>query len=142
MTYATQQNLTDRYSDRMLVQLTDRGDVSTGVIDVDVVNEALAETDALIDGYLKGRYKLPLAVTPPLVNGLAKQIAIYKLHTHAPDDKIKDEYDAALKTLVQISQGVVQLDVAGAEPEGASANGVQAKDRERDMTPENMKGFV
>ncbi len=142
MSYATQQQLVDRYSERMLVQLTDRALPATGEIDPDVIARALADTDATIDGYLKGRYQLPLASVPPLVTDLALQIAIYKLHRKTPDEKIRKDYDDALRTLRDIANGVVRLDVAGVEPEASGASGVKTNDRERPLTPENLKGFV
>ncbi len=142
MSYATEQQLVDRYSERMLVQLTDRALPATGEIDPDVIARALADTDATIDGYLKGRYRLPLASVPPLVTDLALAIAIYKLHRKAPDEKIRKDYDDALRTLRDIANGVVRLDVAGVEPEASGASGVKTNDRERPLTPENLKGFV
>src|SRR5581483_5414709 len=142
MSYATQEELIDRYSERMLVQLTDRAQPATGEIDAAVVARALADTDATIDGYLKGRYRLPLAETPPLVTDLALQIAIYKLHRKSPDEKIRKDYDDALRTLRDIASGTVRLDVAGVEPAASGASGVKTNDRERPLTPENLKGFV
>src|SRR5690606_6605607 len=47
----------------LLVALTDRAEVATGEIDQDVVDRALADTDAMIDGYIAARYALPLAAT-------------------------------------------------------------------------------
>lgn len=61
MPYANLSGLTARYGQHMLVDLTDRALPPTGQIDVDVVQAALEDTDALIDGYLAGRYALPLA---------------------------------------------------------------------------------
>ena len=55
MTYATLDQLTDRYTERLLRQLTDRAAPPAGAIDAEVVDRALADTDAVIDGYLAGR---------------------------------------------------------------------------------------
>lgn len=142
MTYATLQQLIDRYGEDVLIQATDRVQPAAGVIDTGVVDRALADTDAAIDGYLAGRYKLPLAQTPTLVVDLALAVAIYKLHRFAPDQKIKDEYEAALKTLREIAQGIVRLNVEGAEPAASGASGVKTNDRERPLTEENMKGWI
>lgn len=142
MTYTTLAILTDRFGDRALVDLTDRADPATGAIDVAVIDRALADTDAVIDGYLKGRYVLPLVETPPLLVDIASSIAIYKLHRYTPDEKIKKDYDDAMRSLRDIARGDLRLDVAGAEPEGSGSSGVQATDRERPMTPENLRGFV
>ena len=125
----------------MLIRLTDRGEVATETIDTDVIDRALADADAVINGYL-GRYALPLAATPPLIADLAQAIAIWKLHVYEPDPKIKADYDQALKSLAQISSGVIQLDLDGAEPEGAGGTGVEITDRDRPLTEATMKGFI
>lgn len=142
MGYVTQQQLVDRFGERLLLQVADRADPPAGTIDADVVARALADTDAMIDGYLAGRYILPLAATPPLLTDLAAAIAIYKLHVFAPDQKIADDYKDAVSTLTKIATGTVKLPVAGVEPAGAGSAGVVTIDRERDFTPENLKGFI
>lgn len=142
MPYATQAQLIERYGEPMLVELTDRAEPPTGEIDASVVDRALADTDALIDGFLKGRYQLPLAQTPPLVVDLALAIAVYKLHRNVASEKIRRDYDDALKVLRDIAAGVVRLDVDGAEPAASGLSGVKTNDRERPLTPENLKGFI
>lgn len=142
MTYATQALLVGRFGERLLLQVADRADPPAGAIDAGVVARALADTDAMIDGYLAGRYVLPLEATPPLLVDLAAAIAIYKLHIFAPEQKIADDYKDAVATLSKISTGTVKLPVAGVEPAGAGSAGVVTIDRERDFTPENLKGFI
>ena len=142
MPYASLEDLTDRFGERMLVALTDRADTPTGEVDADVVNRALTDTDALIDGYLAARYALPLDAVPPLVVDLAQTIAIWKLHTAAPDPKIEEDYKLALKSLEAISKGTIRLGVAGLEPETSGASGARMTDRERPFTAENLKGFI
>lgn len=142
MPYATLAQLTDRYGAQMLVNLTDRAEIATGEIDEAVIDRALADTDAFIDGFLAGRYVLPLAVTPPLLADLAQVIAIWKLHTHAPDPKIEADYKDARKTLEGIARGDVRLPVAGVEPAGTGGSGARITDRDRPFTEANLKGFI
>lgn len=142
MTYATLAQLTDRYGEKTLRQLTDRASPPAGVVDAAVVDRALADADAVIDGYLKGRYVLPLADTPPLLADLAQAIAIYKLHVRAPDPKIEKDYENAMRSLREIAQGIVRLDIAGVEPAASGASGVKTTDRDRPMTADNLKGFI
>ncbi len=142
MTYASQSDLVERYGETMLINLSDRADPPANVIDAGVVTRALEDTDASINGYLSGRYQLPLQVTPSLLRDLAQTIAVYKLHRDSVSDKIRQDYADALKQLALISTGTVRLDVAGVEPASSGSNGVQASDRQRDMTPDNLRGFV
>lgn len=142
MSYASQDDLVERYGTPMLLDLTDRADPPAGTIDAGVVASALTNADAAIDGYLLGRYVLPLATTPDLLRDLAQSIAIYKLHRNSVPDMIANDYASALKTLSLISSGTVRLNVAGVEPTASGATGVRATDRKPDMTPGNLRGFV
>ncbi len=142
MTYSSLQQLTNRYGDAMLVSLTDRAAVSTGLVDTSIVDQALADTDATVDGYLASRYTLPLVTVPPLIADLATSIAIWKLHTFAPDDKIKADFTSAMATLAAIAAGTVRIPVAGIAPAGTGGSGARVTDRERPMTADNLKGFI
>lgn len=143
MTYCTLQDLTDRYGENMLVALTDRGDVATGQVDSGVVDRALADTDATIDGYLAVRYALPLAEIPAMVVDLAQAIAIWKLHVAAPDPKIEADYTQAMKTLAAISAGTVRIpNAAGLATTGTGGTGARLTDRARPFTADNLKGFI
>ncbi len=142
MPYANLQDLTDRYGEPLLIDLTDRAEVPTGSVDTDVVDRALADTDAVIDGYLAARYALPMASVPTIITDLALQIAIYKLHIFEPGEKIGNDYKAALAMLKEIGAGVIQLQVAGIETPGTGGSGARTTDRERPMTGTTLKGFV
>ena len=142
MAYATAQQLEDKFGTRLLVDLTDRADPSTGMIDGDVVGRAITDAEATIDGYLAARYVLPLATVPPLVTDLALALAIYKLHTYSPDPKFTDDYKMAIRTLEQISRGMIRLPVAGIEPKGTGGGGARVTDRERPLSAGSMKGFI
>lgn len=142
MTYTTLEQLTQRFGAERLRQLTDRATPPAGAIDTDVVNRALEDTDAEIDGYLAVRYKLPIADTPTLLRDLALSIAIYKLHVRDAAEKIVKDYDAAIRTLRLIAKGEVKLNLEGVEPAGSGSSGVRTTDRERPMTEANLKAFI
>lgn len=142
MPYTSQADLTDRYGERLLVELTDRGEVATGTVSTDAVDRAIADADALIDGYLGVRYALPLAATPPLVADIARAVAIHKLHVYTPSEKVEADFRHALKMLDDIAAGRLRLPVAGVEPEGQGGSGARMTDRDRPFTGDNLKGFV
>lgn len=142
MTYATQAMLVTRFGEAMMIQTTDRATPATGAIDAGLVAQELANTDAVINGYVGNRYRLPLSPVPELVTDLALSIAIYKLHAFAPDEKIVRDHDAAIRTLRDIAANVVKLDAAGIEPASSGASGVQFIDRERPLSPETLTGFI
>lgn len=142
MAYTSLAQLTDRYSRGALVKLTDRADVATGLVDADVIDRALADADAQIDGYLAVRYEMPLATTPPLIADLAQVITFWKLHTYDPDAKVKTDYENALRMLRDISAGTLRIQAAGVELTGTGGSGVQITDRERPLSAAQMKGFI
>lgn len=143
MSYATLDNLIDRFGRDLLLQITDRADPPAEDIDADVVARALLDTDEFINGFL-GRYKTPLAEVPGLLTDLAQVIAIYKLHRYQPDPKIVEDYKDALRALRDIASGAIRLAVSetGAEPEAAKVTGIRVSDRVRPLTAENLKGFI
>jgi len=143
VSYATLEQLIEKLGEPTLVQLTDRDQPATGAIVVGRVDRALADTDAVIDGYLAGRYRLPIeGGVPDLLVDLALAIASYKLHPFTPDGKIKDDYGDAIAALGKIATGTIRLQIAGLEPTSSGSSGVQAIDRERPLTPESMRGFI
>lgn len=143
MTYTTQDLLVARVGEALLISLTDRGTPPTGAIVSTVVDRALADTDALIDGYLAVRYQLPLSEIPAIVADIAGAIAIWKLHTYDPDPKIAADFKAATMLLTQIAAGAVRIPGAlGVDPPGTGGTGAQVTDRERTFTADSMRGFI
>jgi phage gp36-like protein len=142
MPYCTQQNLIDRYGDDMLRDLTDRAIPLAGAIDATTVTEAIANADAMIDGYLLGRYSLPLATTPGMVKQLSQVIAIYNLHRHGTDEKIRTDYEDALKRLKDIQSGVFVLNVAGVEPAATPKGSVETNGITPAFTGGSMTGLI
>ena len=116
MTYATQQQLIERFGETEITQLSDRD--RNGAIDSNVVARALADADALIDSYVGKRHALPLAETPPRIAGIAADIAYFKLFRNDPPDYVRTAFEDAMKALKDISNGaaVIELGTGGTEP--------------------------
>jgi len=146
MPYCTIAQLIDRYSERFLVELSDRADAApeTPAVDSGLFDRAIADACAEIDGYLLGRYRLPIDAPPPLLIDLAQRMAIYKAHAAIVPEKIRDDYKDALKTLLLIAQGAIRLPgLDGAESTGSGlAGGVQMTAPDRPMTNQTMKGYI
>ncbi|MDH5786403.1 MAG: DUF1320 family protein [Chromatiales bacterium] len=107
MPYCTKQNLIDRYGEEELIQLTDRA--GNGVIDDGVLDQAITDAAAEIDGYLAGRYQLPLAVTPPILTVYACDMTRYRLYDDAATEQVEKRYQDAIKFLRLATDGKVQL---------------------------------
>ena len=98
-------------SDQDLIELTD--DNGAGVVDQSVVDKAVAAAGDLIDGYLRGRYTLPLDPVPGLLATLAADITLYRLYARKPrltvPESLADKHKNALKILDGIQKGTVTL---------------------------------
>lgn len=115
MSYALLDDLNDRFGEREIVQLADRdGD---GEPDEDVISDALADADALIDSYLEKRYTLPLDPVPATMLRVACVLARYFLYKDAPSDKVRTDYEDAIAWLKDVAKGIVQLGVTQDEPQ-------------------------
>lgn len=118
--YASIDNLKALTGERTLVQLTDRADPPAGEIDQAIVGKALQDASDLIDGYVGVPYALPLTAVPPMLRGLAEDIAHFRLYREAPPEEVRKRYEEAVKTLEKISKGVVKLPGAAAAGDGAA----------------------
>ena len=142
MAYTTQADLITLYGEQMLLGLTDIGMPASGQIDPDMVARAISDADAMIDGYLRERYVVPLASPPPEISAISAAIAIWKLHAFEPGKKIETDYRDARETLKDIAKGLNKLDVTTVTPVTTGSTGAMITDRERPLTEANMKGFI
>ncbi|MGO1072566.1 gp436 family protein [Lysobacter sp. CA199] len=91
--------------------------------------ELIDEADALIDGYLARRYKLPLPRIPKLLSTWARAIVRYKLHPQRHGDERTDpvvrDYRDALKFLELVATGKFSLGIDDPNEGPQSEGGVQ-----------------
>lgn len=123
MSYATAQDLIDRFGETELAELTDR--VNGAVIDVTVIGRALADADAEINGYLVSRYTLPLAITSPILTKFAGDIARYQLYDTRASEQVTARYNDAIKFMKSLASGLVSLGIDSVGEPVASAGGAQ-----------------
>lgn len=109
MGYATQADLSTRYGERELIQVTDKAKPPTGSVDGVVVARALADADAEIDARLAVRYAVPVVTPPAIVVDCACRIARYKLHEDRATEKIRADYEDAIKFLADVAAGRANL---------------------------------
>lgn len=117
MSYATLSDMTTRFGEIELAQLTDRTEGL--VIQQDVLDRALDDATAEVNGYLATRYRLPLAVVPQLLVRLVCDISRYRLYDERTTEAVRQRYEDSVRMLKSISSGAVLL--AGAELTGADA---------------------
>ncbi len=92
-----------------------------------LIDAAIADADAEIDGYLAKRYAVPLAPVPKVINKFSKDIALYNLMSRAGLDEEGREgnyltrYNAAIKFLTLVAEGKVSLGTEASDPGEAAA---------------------
>ncbi len=121
--YASPADIAAQYGAEALLLLTDRG--GDGGADAGAAERALADAAAEIDGYLAGRYELPLepgraaALRRPAVD-----IAVYRLAADAATatDERRRRYEDARRYLERIASGEIRLgaDALPAPPSAAA----------------------
>ena len=144
MSYATPQDIINRYPNRDLVQLTNE-DPTLTTINTTALQQGLDDASAEIDGYLGGRFTLPLTNVPEVLNRLACDVAIYRLQSLRPLHDLADarrRYDDAIAMLTKVASGEMTLGIGADGHETASARGSeQVAGPVRIFNRKSMKGF-
>lgn len=130
--YITREDVAAAVSLAELVQLSN--DEGYGEPDWQIVDRAIAYACELADGYLMGRYALPLETAPSILRHLCTDIARHWLHQRRINaaelpKPLQAAYDNAVKLLVQIRDGKIHLGIRAAaaatekpQPEGGAYN--------------------
>ena len=138
MTYATESDMISRFGQDEIQQLTDRN--NAGMIDVTVLGMALADADATINGYLAGRYILPLTVVPAALVKRAADLARYYLFGIQAPDLVKSNHDDALTWLKQVNTGIVELGIDQATI-SAETSGISVKTNTRIFSASTLSDY-
>ena len=123
--YCAVEDIETQLSTPTLIQLS--SDDGQDEIDRTVVDEAILYSSTLIDGYLRGRYTLPLNTHFPLLRILCIDLSIYRLYSRRMFNEmpqvIADAYKNAIASLRDIQKGVISLQAESEETqETASFN--------------------
>lgn len=129
MAYCTLADIrASRIPEDALIGLTD--DDGLGAVSDPVVEQAIAEADELIDGYLRGRYEVPLAAAPGIVKRLSATIAAHLLYGRRPGfetpKRVAEDYAGAISTLRAIQRGDIQIGAGSVAEEAPGTLRVQA----------------
>ena len=144
--YITITDITNMVPEDEIIMLTD--DESLGNVNSDRVDEAIAQADSEVNGYLGVRYSVPLgAPVPNVVAKLSTDIAIYNLYSRGIAESVpeirRNRYLDAIKTLKEIAKGTVTLDVDPLPDPKELESGAESNKTEDEstFTRDNMEGF-
>lgn len=123
--YATLTDLITRFTEQSLIDLTDRADPPAGVIDENVINSALADAQAEMDGYLAVRYTLPVTTSTDRLRAVMCDMVRYRLHGDRVTDEVRVRYEDAVGWLRDVGAGRVVLPGAAQPVNAAPAQTVE-----------------
>ena len=137
--YATLDDMLVRFGERELIELSDPEEQAT--LNEATVATALRDASDLIDGYVAGRYRVPLVPVPAPVRRWCVDIARFYLDTLRTNEAVRQAYDDALAGLKDVARGAVVFQTEGASmPESGT---VQVADGGawRIFTQDSLRGF-
>ncbi|MDR0996754.1 MAG: DUF1320 domain-containing protein [Zoogloeaceae bacterium] len=118
MPYCSIADLKLAIPDQTLIWLT-CDDPQAPAMNLPVAEEAIRQAEELVDGFLRGRYALPLASVPTLVKDMSVHLARHWLYARRPEgadlpDAVKDGQKNALRILENIRDGKITLGLPAA----------------------------
>lgn len=137
--YASQQDIVDRYGEDILSVAADRdGD---GQPDNAVVTQALEDASHEIDSYVGARYDLPLPSKPALLQRICIDIALYRMSSEADvaTEERRTRYQDAVKLLRGIAKGEMTLGLPNPEP--PTVHAVRTQGTQRLFNRDTMRGL-
>lgn len=107
--YATPDDLITMFGEPAMRAMSDIDDVAAGEVVVQRLQRALETATGEVDGYLTGRYALPLATVPSVVRTHVLCLARYHLMGASPDDKATADRKAAISFFERVASGAIPL---------------------------------
>ncbi|MEA4892642.1 MAG: DUF1320 domain-containing protein [Peptococcaceae bacterium] len=94
-----------------------------------IIEAAIADADGEIDGYLMGRYPVPLSSPAAMISKVSKDIAAYNVFSRIGIKEDGEEknyltrYQAAIRFLAMVAEGKISLGVPGGSAVAAAHAG-------------------
>lgn len=141
--YATPDNMLSRFGEQDLALLTEREDSVPGEVNLALLEQALRDASAEIDGYIAGRYVLPLTTVPAVLERNCCDIARYFLYGDKAPEQVEKRYNAVVKFLTSVSKGDNSLGLATTgETAGQSELVISIKSAGSVFGRKSAKGFI
>ena len=112
MRYCTRADIGNAIPEITLIQLSN-DDPAAEQPNENVIGDDMRQAEELVDGYLRGRYNLPLDPVPTVLRDAVVYLARHWLYQRRPEgampDPVKDSRKDTIKLLESIRDGVVTL---------------------------------
>lgn len=109
MPYVTLAQMTARFGEQEMIELTNLHSPDETTINVTAFNAAALDAEAEIDSYVGIVADLPLASIPLVLAGKAADVTRYYLDTLDPRDDVRQRYEDAVEWLKLLAAGKVHL---------------------------------
>jgi phage gp36-like protein len=136
MGYLTQDDVLLRFKEQELIQLTDHQ--GTGSADIELLDRALADANAEIEGYIGARYPLPLDAPIKVLVAYGFDIVRYRLYDDQATDQVTKRYNDAVKFLSLVAAGKIDL---GAGPDNLNAGSPAIAAPERVFSGQSLRDY-
>lgn len=112
MRYCTRADIGSAIPEITLIQLSN-DDPAAEQPNENVIGDGVRQAEELVEGYLRGRYNLPLDPMPTVLRDAVVYLARHWLYQRRPEgvlpDAVKDSRKDTIKLLESIRDGVVTL---------------------------------
>lgn len=142
MAYCTVTDMVSRYGQQDMVLLSWREGVADGEINQPVIEQAIADATAEINGYIGGRYELPLIQVPDVLVRHCCDIARYLLGGDRTPEAVQKRYDSVISYLVKVGKGELSLGLAEGTPASPSDTIAIIQSDGQIFNRKNSKGFI
>lgn len=142
MPYCSLKDLISASSESEMNRLLDTN--NDGSHDQARLSDAIANADAIIDGYLAAKYGFPLNVAPELVplpvRAISADITRYRLWSEGAPEEVRNRYKDAVGQLKDYARGIMVL-VDVPESTLNVGGGVDVYAEERVFTRDTLAGY-
>ncbi|MDQ2194450.1 gp436 family protein [Vibrio sp. A14(2019)] len=141
--YCTAEDMIKRFEHDEIVRLTDK-DGTAGEIVVPVLEQAISDATATVNGYLSGVIRLPLLSVPENLNRISADIARYYLYDDVLDDahQAARRYKESIDYLKLIAAGKIRLDMPAEAANASATNLAEFYSAGSVFARDKAKGFL
>jgi len=137
--YCSVNDLVKRFGQQELTRLAKADD---GTFDAAQVEQAISDATDRMNGYLASRYTLPFVSAPTVLNGLCADISRYQLFDNNAPEQIEKRYDNAIKFLLSIAKGELNLGLSIDNSTPTSSDNAEIQSAGTLFGRGDSKGFI
>lgn len=142
MAYCTVSDMVSRFGLQDMTLLAWRDGIAQDELNAPVIEQAIADATAEINGYIGGRYDLPLPQVPDVLINHACAIARYFLSGDRAPEQVKERYESVIAYLIKVGEGKLSLGLAANEPAEPSGTIAVMQADGHIFNRNNSKGFI